>query len=228
MLRGLDKIRTCGNVIFFCTTNFISNIDSAFVDRVFLRRLINAPVVGCVYEILRSELNSLIQCGKVIFDTMIYDEIAAFDEGSIESTTHSLSSPLASQVRLKCDNPFSSPPRIPSKTWADTHWAGLRHTAATQLFDIALQAKGLSGRRLGDLVEQARVGYTVDEPCDLRELLDALDRVVREETREGQQDSILSSVSKVGAAMQETRPVDIAALLAEMEADRATSTTIGD
>lgn len=74
MLRGLDELRKCSNVIFFSTSNFISNIDSAFVDRIVLKRFINAPTANCAYEIFRLSLNSLIDRGELAVDTMIYDD----------------------------------------------------------------------------------------------------------------------------------------------------------
>jgi hypothetical protein len=162
MLRGLDKIRRHSNVVFICTSNFISHIDSAFVDRCFLEEFIDVPAVDCVYEILRSELNGLIQQELVYSTTMIYEGYAVQPE----------SSPVVyTQTRL-----------IPNLGWASIHWGGAGCTAASELHRIAELARGLSGRKLSDLVSQAQYKYTADGPCDLREMLIALERAVRRKT----------------------------------------------
>lgn len=74
MLRGLDAIRNCANVMFICTTNFIGNIDSAFLDRIFLREYVDIPGVNSIFEILRDELNALLRTGRMTFTRMVYDE----------------------------------------------------------------------------------------------------------------------------------------------------------
>jgi hypothetical protein len=159
MLRGLDKIRRHSNIVFICTSNFISNIDSAFVDRCFLEEFIDVPAVDCVYDILRSELNGLIQQEVVCSNTMIYEGYAVQPDSSPAMYT---------QTRL-----------IPSLSWASIHWAGAGRTAASELHRIAELAKGLSGRKLGDLVSQAQYKYTTEGPCNLQEMLIALERAVR-------------------------------------------------
>lgn len=159
MLRGLDKIRRHSNIVFICTSNFIGNIDSAFVDRCFLEEFIDVPTVDCVYDILRSELNGLIQQEVVYSNTMIYEDY----------TVQPDSTPVM----------YMQTKSIPSLSWASIHWAGAGRTAASELFRIAELAKGLSGRKLGDLVSQAQYKYTAEGPCDLQEMLVALEKAVR-------------------------------------------------
>lgn len=162
MLRGLDKIRRHANVVFICTSNFVSNIDTAFVDRCFLEEFVDAPAVDCVFDILRSELNNLIQQDMVRFDTMIYEGYAGQPNSSPV---------LYTQTTL-----------IPSLSWASIHWGGAECTAVSELYRIAGLARGLSGRKLGDLVSQARYKYTTEGPCDLQEILIALERAVGHKT----------------------------------------------
>lgn len=162
MLRGLDKIRRHGNIVFICTSNFIENIDGAFVDRCFLEEFIDVPAVDCVYDILRTELNRLIRQGLVFSDTMVYEGYAVQPE----------SSPVV----------YTQTGLIPSLGWASIHWGGAGCTAASELYRIAGLARGLSGRKLGDLVSQAQYKYTGEGPCELQEMLIALERAVRRKT----------------------------------------------
>ncbi|KAF2854771.1 AAA-domain-containing protein [Plenodomus tracheiphilus IPT5] len=226
MLRGLDAVRKCANVVFICTTNFIGNIDSAFLDRIFLREYISVPAVNSILDILRGELNDLLRSGRMVFSRMVYDDAA--DHTTVENTpmARGSSSPRQNQTNPSAGSPQKSS-YIPDAVWAATHWAGYTHTVTSRLYVMAQQAKGLSGRRLRDLVEQARLKYTVDTPCDLRELLDALDRVIGQETSGAQppwEGPPNGPNFDVQEGLVEPDLEDIAALLARIDGNQAIST----
>jgi AAA+ superfamily predicted ATPase len=200
MLRGLDKVRKQNNVIFICTSNFISNIDAAFVDRCFLEEFIDAPAVDCVYDILRSELNKLIKQDLVHSHTMVYEGYAG-QSGS--------SAVVYTQTGL-----------IPSMNWASIHWGGARRTAVSELYRIAELAKGLSGRKLGDVVSQAQYKYTAEGRCDLEEMLCALERAIRQKTGRSRPSTQASSEAD-GADMEDAAKCGIMEFVSRLK-------TVGD
>ncbi|CAO2649136.1 Nn.00g100850.m01.CDS01 [Neocucurbitaria sp. VM-36] len=170
ILRSLDKFRRHSNVIFVFTSNLINCLDSAFVDRCCLEEEVNTPATECVFDILRKEINGLIQHGLIVSDTMIYASSDSPDTCALSRV------PTASSQ-------LSSSSLLPSRQWADIHWPSKATTAVSELYRIAMLAKGLSGRKLKGLVMNAQYKYLVDEPGDLRDLLIALEAVVRKATR---------------------------------------------
>lgn len=227
MLRGLDAIRKCANVVFICTTNFIANIDSAFLDRIFLREYVNVPGVNSIFEILRGELNGLLRSRRMTFSRMVYDE--TYDRVTVQSVPKATcsTSPGCSQTTTSADCHITTPSYIPDVAWAATHWIGHTDTVTSRLHAMAQRANGISGRRLQDLVEQARLKYTVDTPCDLRELLHALNRVIEQETA-GPQRSLEEPPSiGIQKDMTEHHFGDIAALLARIDGDQAVGPVTG-
>ncbi|KAI8935795.1 hypothetical protein NX059_007315 [Plenodomus lindquistii] len=224
MLRGLDALRKCANVLFICTTNYIDSIDSAFLDRIFLREHINVPAVNTVFEILRAELNGLLQSGRLTVARMIYDD-KVDGAAAVSSVVASTSASPGISRKSGQANHTQSPSRIPDVAWASTNWIGYTCTATSRIYAVAERAKGLSGRRLRDLVEQARLKYTVDTPCDLEELLNALDRVIDQETPESQQKP--GELLNLNAQEMFSGHEDdgIAALLARIDGQVARTTT---
>lgn len=172
------------------TSNLIGSLDSAFIDRCCLEEEVNTPATECVFEILRKEINGLLQCGIVFCETMIYE---AWSDSTV--TTRA-----------------STPNLIPSRQWANIHWPSTATTAVSELYRIAMLAKGLSGRKLKGLVTNAQYKYLVDEPSDLRDLLVALEAVIRKATRQR---------TNVGKQEEEAaaNESDVAKFLTNLEAD---------
>ncbi len=176
LLRGLDRLKRYGNVVFFFTSNLVSGLDPAFIDRCCIEKEINAPSADCTFEILRMEVNSLIQVGIISFQTLVYED----SHSVIADDECNLSSPFL----IEGPGYNSKLSAIPSRQWASIHWAPNTTTAVSELFRIATLGKGLSGRKLKGLVGCARYEYMVDKPGDLRDLLQALEAVIREKTRQ--------------------------------------------
>jgi SpoVK/Ycf46/Vps4 family AAA+-type ATPase len=65
LLTGLDRTRSYSNVTFLCTSNMYDALDSAFLDRCGLKRVISRPSFTSQYEILRSRLQKLISRGVI-------------------------------------------------------------------------------------------------------------------------------------------------------------------
>jgi hypothetical protein len=124
-----------------------------------------------VFEILRTELNALIDHRLVAFNTLVFDSL------------HGPSSEHPDVVACASTSGSSQTEHIthiPSLDWADDHWPPTLVTAVSKLRRIALLAKGLSGRKLKSLIALSRYEYLIDHPADLRDVLVALEAVVRE------------------------------------------------
>jgi SpoVK/Ycf46/Vps4 family AAA+-type ATPase len=65
LLTQLDKLVASENIFVLATSNVLSCIDSAFVDRMDLVVRVNAPSVEQIYCILRESLQELIQNGLI-------------------------------------------------------------------------------------------------------------------------------------------------------------------
>jgi hypothetical protein len=102
----------------------------------------------------------------IAFETMEYVQSSSRDDCSDSS----------SFVEVVMDTPNE----ISSQQWASTHWPADTTTAASVLLENAKLAHGLSGRTLKRLVTYARYEYVTDEPGDLRDMLVALEAVIRE------------------------------------------------
>ncbi|KAF2797668.1 AAA-domain-containing protein [Melanomma pulvis-pyrius CBS 109.77] len=172
LLQGLDRLRRHPNVIFIFTSNLIDNIDPAFVDRCRIKQYVGIPSVKCVYEIFRSVINELIRTNLVLFDS-----------SDLDHTT----SPLL-HIKVSAppqDESYGGAPEtptfIPEFEWVITHLSNRHSTAPWELQEIARLAEGLSGRTLRGLPMLAMTKYTMDEPCDLRDLLAALRKAIKEE-----------------------------------------------
>lgn len=149
-----------------------------------------------MFDILRMEINGLIAHGLIVFETMIYEGIPDLDTSGRESPT-----------------------LIPNRQWANIHWPSVAVSAVSELYRVAMLAKGLSGRKLKGLVAHAQYKYLVDEPGDLRDLLIALEAVVRKKTR---QPAVSMEQETATARHSPTRvdgPVDMAKFLSDLEAD---------
>jgi hypothetical protein len=162
LLKGLDRLQSYSNVLLIFTSSLVDNLNPAFKDRCCVEQLMDAPVTDCVYEILRMELNNLIQLGLLVFDSMMYEQVSSDESFSTSASVNEIS----------------------TWQWAKTYWPPNAFTAASSLWEIANLAQGLSERSLKRLVTYARHKYLVEHPGDLRSMLAALDMIVREKTRE--------------------------------------------
>jgi SpoVK/Ycf46/Vps4 family AAA+-type ATPase len=65
LLTGLDRVRKYCNLIILCTSNILECLDSAFLDRCSFKRLVNVPAVAVKYEILRSNIQAMVDDGTI-------------------------------------------------------------------------------------------------------------------------------------------------------------------
>ncbi|KAF2134229.1 P-loop containing nucleoside triphosphate hydrolase protein [Dothidotthia symphoricarpi CBS 119687] len=218
VLRGLDRFRERTNVVFCCTTNLLADVDSAFVDRCYIETPVNIPAADCIFEILRADLNNLIQCGKLGCEKLGYD--GRHIEMPPIIHCNDLSSTLQSTQTFDL---FSKTPiYIPDLTWASIHWPKGATTVVSELHKIATLGKGLSGRKLRALVTQTLYMYTVEEPCDLQAFLIALESVIRAKVgiplREAEAEDSSTAASEQ-ATDNDEHNTETMAFLSKLEAD---------
>ncbi|KAJ9668816.1 hypothetical protein H2201_001062 [Coniosporium apollinis] len=66
LLTALDRLRHRPSVMVFCTSNLVTAIDQAFLDRVDIKQYVPNPPPRAIYDILRSSLNELIRCDLLV------------------------------------------------------------------------------------------------------------------------------------------------------------------
>ncbi|KAF1845819.1 P-loop containing nucleoside triphosphate hydrolase protein [Cucurbitaria berberidis CBS 394.84] len=218
ILRGLDKFRRYSNVIFVFTSNLIGSLDSAFVDRCCLEEEICAPATDCVFDILRMEINGSIERGFIVSESMIYEGFSDLSGDSFSDTSSAFSRLPDASPQLGSSH-CQEATLIPSWQWASSHWPSRATTAVSELYRIAMLAKGLSGRKLKGLVTHARYKYLVDEPAELRAVLVALEAVVRKQTRQRGEFMEQETASEYSQTSRE-ESVDMAKFLSDLEAGR--------
>lgn len=200
--------------MFFCTTNLLTDVDSALIDRCYIETPVDVPSADCVFEILRTDLNSLIQCGKLDCNKLLYDRSPALQITDGNDSTSNLLTTLPFDIFPE------TPTCIPDLTWASIHWPKGASTAVSELHKIATLAKGLSGRKLRALVTQTLYMYTVEESCDVQEFLVALESIVKAKTGlslcESSQLSAAAAEQNVDADEHDD---DTMAFLSKLEAD---------
>ncbi|KAF2655349.1 AAA-domain-containing protein [Lophiostoma macrostomum CBS 122681] len=160
VLRGMDKLRSRPNVLFICTSNLKSRLDTAFIDRCGIKQDIGSPSTACAYEILQTMINELIRNDLVLYDGADQHTNSPASSSSSFTETHSY---------------------MPSLSHTNIHFSNSPECAPRQLYKLARRAEGLSGRTLRRLPILALTKYTDDEPCAMQDLLAALKKVIAEE-----------------------------------------------
>lgn len=208
-------------MIFLFTSNLYSNLDAAFLSRCFIKEFVDVPATDCVYEILRSELNGLIQLNKVSAEALMQHREQPTEPNSQE---HDADDTAAEEVDLvTADAPEVC--LIPDVHWAKAH-SSSRSTAVSELYRIAGLATGLAGRNLRGLLTLARFRHTVDEPCELRELLHIMELVICKETGRSPEQESAATASRTEECM-DAEMVNIEEFLARLEAGSSMSGSSG-
>lgn len=83
ILTGLDQLRAQPNVLVFATSNLLSAIDPAFLDRTDIKQLITTPGTSAIYEILRSTLNELLRCNAIWAPEDLQQMVIAMDDDEV-------------------------------------------------------------------------------------------------------------------------------------------------
>ncbi|EZF32708.1 Pachytene checkpoint protein 2 [Trichophyton interdigitale] len=165
LLMSLDRLRQHPNVIVLCTSNLLSALDSAFLDRVDIKQFVPPPSEIGVYEIFRSCLESLSKCGLI--------EGSRFDVAPVD--------PTDTATELKYIIEPAECLVLPSYGEMQLWYQLFPSSIPKQLADIAQVSVGLSGRSLRRIPALSLVLYTSYEVCTIDQALVALKRGVEEE-----------------------------------------------
>ncbi|KMP09321.1 hypothetical protein CISG_06438 [Coccidioides immitis RMSCC 3703] len=184
LLTALDRLRQHPNVLVLCTSNLINALDSAFLDRVDIKQFVPLPSVRGVYEIFRSCLENLSQCGLIEGATF---EVVQRDTGSPGPGLEYMTRP-AEALGI---------PRYEMALWYRLFSRSipkrLENIAEASVSAKTHPTQGLSGRTLRRIPALSLVLYTTGACCSVDEAVDALEQGVEEELRirqaaqEGQQ-----------------------------------------
>ncbi|KAF2842689.1 AAA-domain-containing protein [Patellaria atrata CBS 101060] len=168
LLTALDRLRGYSNVMVFCTSNLISTIDPAFLDRVDVKQHVPNPCRRATYDILRSCLNELIRCGLVT------------NGESVENETGETSNDEVSLLPVSGWELVDTP-SIPTHTEMNVQYWNRPDSVPRKLWTICERCEGLSGRTLRRLPFLALALHTNDDHCNIQEALTALSISVGEE-----------------------------------------------
>ncbi|KAI9739754.1 MAG: hypothetical protein M1834_006474 [Cirrosporium novae-zelandiae] len=185
LLTALDRLRTRKNVVVLCTSNLITAMDSAFLDRADLKELIPNPSPKTCYEIFRRCLLDLASCGIISPDNN-GDGLPDFYEMRLQTAcddTTSVPAMLAkvatkSEVSLKLPRPAPSPSLHTNLNL----YSHLPNQTKQTLNPPTYTTQALSARTLRRLPALGIAMYSDKETCDLSEAIDALSKAVDKET----------------------------------------------
>ncbi|PGH10628.1 hypothetical protein AJ79_05342 [Helicocarpus griseus UAMH5409] len=167
LLTALDRLRHRPNVVVLCTSNLITALDSAFLDRVDIKQFMPNPSSRVIYEIYRSCLENLSQCGLVQGATF---DVIRVDQDNPETELKYISTPAETLV-------------LPSHTEMVLWYQLFPESIPKQLADVAEASVGLSGRSLRRLPALSLVLYTDGTACSAGQAVQALGRGVEAEKR---------------------------------------------
>lgn len=175
VLTALDRLRHRPNVLVLCTSNLITTIDPAFLDRVDVKQHIPNPCSAAAYDILRSSLNELIRCNILIPSPDPDDDVEKPDLDVVQLVGETLSSRSDDWILMDSDS-------IPTLLYMNVCLWDRAHCPARKLWNISQRCEGLSGRALRRLPFLALALHTHSDPCTVHEALAALAVAVDEET----------------------------------------------
>ncbi|KAM5478140.1 cytochrome c1 [Microsporum canis] len=167
LLMALDRLRHHPNVVVLCTSNLLTALDSAFLDRVDIKQFIPPPSEIGVYEIFRSCLGSLSRCGLIEGSRF---DISPVDPNDTETALKYIAEPADSLI-------------LPSYGETQLWYRLFPESIPKQLADISQMSVGLSGRSLRRIPALSLVLYTSYEVCTVDQALAALRRGVEEELK---------------------------------------------
>ncbi|PGH05312.1 hypothetical protein GX51_03033 [Blastomyces parvus] len=169
LLTALDRLRHRPNVVVLCTSNLITALDSAFLDRVDIKQFVPNPSSRIIYEIYRSCLENLSHCG------LIYG--ASFDVIRVEQENPT----TELQYVLSPAETLVLPSHMEMVLWYQL----FPESIPKRLADVAEASVGLSGRSLRRLPALSLVLHSDASKCTIDQALGALARGVEEEKRAG-------------------------------------------
>ncbi|KGM91543.1 cytochrome c1, heme protein, mitochondrial [Paracoccidioides brasiliensis Pb18] len=167
ILTALDRLRHRPNVVVLCTSNLTTALDSAFLDRVDIKQFIPYPTSRVIYEIYRSCLENLSECGLIHGSTF---DVIRVEQDNPATELKYVSCPAETLV-------------LPSHTELVLWYQLFPESIPKQLADVAEASVGLSGRSLRRLPVLSLVLHTDHASCSIEQAVRALARGVEEEKR---------------------------------------------
>ena len=171
LLTALDRMRGLPNVIVLCTSNLITAIDRAFLDRVDIKQLIPCPSPAAIYNIFQSCLNELIRSKLVDFGpvqisttpTPTHDDPTQAARGSSSSSLSSSPSKQPIRTAPLPPEPWTliSTTELPTLAQMRVRLIDSPQSPGRRVWAIAEQCQGLSGRTLRRLPILALAMYTL-------------------------------------------------------------------
>ncbi|EQL31144.1 hypothetical protein BDFG_06456 [Blastomyces dermatitidis ATCC 26199] len=167
LLTALDRLRHRPNVVVLCTSNLITALDSAFLDRVDIKQYMPNPSSRIIYEIYRSCLENLSQCGLIHGATF---DVIRVEQDNPATELKYVSSPAETLV-------------LPSQTEMVLWYQLFPESIPKRLADVADASVGLSGRSLRRLPALSLVLHLDSAKCTIEQAVGALIQGVEEEKR---------------------------------------------
>ncbi|PWY86915.1 pachytene checkpoint component Pch2 [Aspergillus heteromorphus CBS 117.55] len=164
LLTGLDKLKEHPNVIVVCTSNLVTALDQAFLDRVDIKQYIPRLAARPVYKISKDCLEELGRHGII--------EGACFDV-----------------VQITPNDPLQYVERpaeqliLPSFNEMILHYKTFPNAIPKLLADAVLESEGLSGRTIRRLPALSLVLYSNSARYDIRTAIQALRMGIASETQ---------------------------------------------
>jgi hypothetical protein len=148
-LTGLDRTKRYPNIVFLCTSNLLSSLDAAFLDRCGLKVEVDLPSLASQYAILRGRIHRLISRGIILSEAVLPSYRDAEIERNVDPELPG--SKIMHILKLINSIPAISDP----------------------------SEGGISGRSLTQLPEQALLRYLRGEDCELEMALELIERYVK-------------------------------------------------
>ncbi|OJD16549.1 hypothetical protein AJ78_03286 [Emergomyces pasteurianus Ep9510] len=167
LLTALDRLRHRLNVVVLCTSNLITALDSAFLDRVDIKRFMPNPSGRVIYEIYKSCLENLSHCGLIHGSTF---DVIRVEQDNPATALKYVAYPAETLV-------------LPSHTEMVLWYQLFPESIPKRLSDVAEASVGLSGRSLRRLPALSLVLHTESAKCSIAQAVEALARGVEEERR---------------------------------------------
>ncbi|RHZ65692.1 putative pachytene checkpoint component Pch2 [Aspergillus thermomutatus] len=165
LLTGLDRLKQHHNVVVICTSNLVTALDQAFLDRVDIKQFVPHLSDRTIYGIYKDCLEELGRRG--IIEGASFDVVQVNPEDPqtalqyVEQPAESLMLPMFEEMLL---NYQIFPNAIPK-----------------QLADAASASVGLSGRTIRRLPALSLVLHCSSTRCDIRAALQALQKCIASE-----------------------------------------------
>ncbi|KAK2731587.1 hypothetical protein FQN57_003283, partial [Myotisia sp. PD_48] len=171
VLTALDRLRRHSNVVVLCTSNLLTALDSAFLDRIDIKQFIPSPAIKEIYEIFRSCLQSLSECGLIQGETF---DVVPSDANNPETPLKYIS---------------GAAPCLQLPTYGEMllGYQLFPRSVPKLLADVSEMSIGLSGRALRRIPVLSLVFHGNSTPCSVSEAISALRCGIEDELKAKQE-----------------------------------------